>query len=102
MTTRGKKILRVRPGLANAVHALLAVDQYVFGTKGVPTRPNVEFQDGVQEDPLALANTADILRRANAASTDTLVRMTHPEWDDPMVAAEVGASTRKAAWPCRT
>ncbi|MFC7869640.1 phage portal protein [[Kitasatospora] papulosa] len=89
MTTRGKKILRVRPGLANALHALLAVDQYVFGTKGEPQRPNIEFQDGVQEDPLALATTAEMLGRAYAASTATLVRMVHPEWDDPMVAAEV-------------
>jgi uncharacterized NAD-dependent epimerase/dehydratase family protein len=49
----------------------------------------VEFEDSVQEDPLTLANTADVLRRAQAASTDTLVRMAHPEWDDTMVAAEV-------------
>ncbi|WEH40789.1 phage portal protein [Streptomyces sp. AM 2-1-1] len=89
MTTRGKKILRTRPGLANALHALLAVDQYVFGTRGEPQRPNIEFQDSVQEDPLALANTAEVLRRANAASTDTLVRMAHPEWDKAMVDAEV-------------
>lgn len=89
MTTRGRKILRWRPGLAHAVEALLAVDQAVFGGALVPQRPTVEFEDSVQEDPLSLANTAETLRRAQAASTDTLVRMTHPEWDDTMVTAEV-------------
>ena len=89
MTTRGRKVLRVRPGLGNAIHGLLAIDQHAFGTKGVPQRPNIEFADSVQEDPLSLANTADVLKRAMAASTDTLVRMVHPEWDDGMVRAEV-------------
>ncbi|MGW8719671.1 phage portal protein [Streptomyces althioticus] len=89
MTTRGRKILRWRPALAHAIEALLAVDQAVFGGQTKPQRPTVEFEDSVQEDPLALANTVDVLRRAQAASTDTLVRMAHPEWDDTMVQAEV-------------
>ncbi|MET9729662.1 phage portal protein [Streptomyces sp. NPDC006458] len=89
MTTRGKKILRWRPGLAHAIHALLAVDQAVFRSGLTPQPPTIEFEDSVQEDPLSLANTADVLRRAQAASTDTLVRMQHPEWNDVQVAAEV-------------
>ncbi|MFI0268574.1 phage portal protein [Streptomyces luteogriseus] len=89
MTTRGRKILRWRPALAHAVEALLAVDVAVFGGGITPQRPTVEFEDSVQEDPLQLANTVDVLRRAQAASTDTLVRMAHPEWDDTMVRAEV-------------
>ncbi|MFG3090673.1 phage portal protein [Streptomyces antibioticus] len=88
MTTRGRKILRTRPGLGNAIEALLAVDRHVFGTKVVPQRPGIEFYDSVQEDPLSLANTADVLKRAQAASTETLVRMVHPEWDKDQVAAE--------------
>lgn len=89
MTTRGRKILRWRPGLAHAIEALLAVDQEVFhsGVKAQP--PTIEFEDSVQEDALSLANTTDVLRRAQAASTDTLVRMAHPEWDDTQVSAEV-------------
>ncbi|HEX5561796.1 MAG TPA: phage portal protein, partial [Nocardioidaceae bacterium] len=89
MTTRGKKVLRWRPALAHVVEALLAVDREVFGGGIEPQRPTVEFQDSVQEDPLSLANTTDVLRRAQAASTDTLVRMAHPEWDDTMVQEEV-------------
>ncbi|WP_318202955.1 phage portal protein [Streptomyces sp. SCL15-4] len=89
MTTRGRKVLRWRPALAHVIEALLAVDQTVFNSRVVPQRPTVEFADSVQEDPLSLANTAEVLRRAQAASTDTLVRMVNPEWDDAQVAAEV-------------
>lgn len=89
MTTRGRKILRWRPALSQLVEALLAVDAAVFGGAVKPQRPTVEFEDSVQEDPLTLANTVDVLRRAQAASTDTLVRWAHPEWDDTMVQAEV-------------
>lgn len=89
MTTRGKKVLRWRPALAQLVEALLAVDQYAFGGGIVPQRPTVEFEDSVQEDPLTLANTADVLRRAQAASTQTLVELTRPELDKDSVAAEV-------------
>ncbi|MBZ6250563.1 phage portal protein [Streptomyces olivaceus] len=96
MTTRGKKILRWRPELAHLVEALLAVDRYVFGGGIQPQRPTVEFEDSVQEDPLSLANTADVLRRAQAASTDTLVRMAHPEWDDTQVKAEVALIQQEA------
>ncbi|MFF5984413.1 phage portal protein [Streptomyces olindensis] len=89
MTTRGRKILRWRAGLADAVHALLAIDQEVFRSGVTPQPPTIEFEDSVQEDPLSLANTADVLRRAQAASTDTLVRMQHPEWNDTQVQTEV-------------
>ncbi|WP_232027906.1 phage portal protein [Streptomyces lincolnensis] len=89
MTTRGRKILRWRPGLQDAIHALLAIDQEVFHSGVTPQPPTIEFEDSVQEDPLALANTAEVLRRAQAASTDTLVRMAHPEWNDVQVSAEV-------------
>lgn len=89
MTTRGRKSLRWRPALSEALAALLAIDAQVFRSGVVPDRPSVEFADGVQEDMLTLANTADVLRRAQAASTDVLVRMVHPEWDDDQVSTEV-------------
>ncbi|MFJ8054946.1 phage portal protein [Streptomyces sp. NPDC096142] len=88
MTTRGRKILRWRPGLAHAIEALLAVDQTVFGSKVKPQSPTIEFEDSVQEDALSLANTVETLTRAQAASVQTKVAMVHPEWDDQMVKAE--------------
>ncbi|GHA28723.1 hypothetical protein GCM10010372_30660 [Streptomyces tauricus] len=95
MTTRGRKILRWRPGLSHAVEALLAVDREVFHSGVQVQPPTIEFEDSVQEDPLALANTSDVLRRAQAASTATLVQMQHPEWNDTQVAAEVAEIHRE-------
>ena len=87
--TRDRKLRLLRPALATLVEKLLAVDAALFGSGITPSRPHVEFPDGVQEGLLALAQTAQALRAAEAASTETLVRMLHPEWDDGQVAAEV-------------
>ena len=47
------------------------------------------------------AQTANLLAAASAASTDTLVRMIHPEWEDEQVDEEVAkiedAETDRAA-----
>jgi A118 family predicted phage portal protein len=87
--TRDRKLRNVRPAIAEILHKLLAVDAAVFRTKITPERPDVEFPDGVQESLLSIAQTMQALRTAEAASTDTLVRMLHPEWDDQQVTDEV-------------
>ena len=89
--TRDRKLRVIRPALSDLLHKLLAVDAAVFNTAITLSRPQVEFPDGVQESLLSLAQTAQALRTAEAASTDTLVRMLHPEWDDEQVDAEVTA-----------
>ncbi|MGW0550553.1 phage portal protein [Streptomyces altiplanensis] len=88
MTTRGKKVLRWRPALSDALAALLACDQRVFGTQVTVQRPTVEFGDSVVEDPLTLANTLETLSRAGAISVQTMVAALHPEWDAAAQAAE--------------
>lgn len=90
-TTRSRKITYFRPGLARFVEALLAVDAAVFDSGVTPARPVIEWPDGVAVDPKGLAETLDLLNRAEAASTEVRVRMLHPDWDDPQVAAEVEA-----------
>ncbi|WP_129307986.1 phage portal protein [Streptomyces sp. L2] len=95
MTTRGRKILRWRPALGQVIEALLTVDQQVFGGGLKPQRPTIEFEDSVQEDPLSLANTVNVLAQATAASVDTKVRWVHPEWNDDQVQAEVGRIMRE-------
>lgn len=96
LVTRGRKVLEWRPGLAHAWHALLHVDREVFGSRVTPQRPAVEFADGVQEDPLTLAQTAEMLRRAEAASTDTLVHLVHKDWDEARVKAEAERIMRES------
>lgn len=87
--TRGKKVrywtaalqdhLRTQAELANAnLSARLEVGDFA-----------VEFPDGVQESAMSLAQTALALKGAEAASTETRVRMLNPDWDEAKVAAEV-------------
>lgn len=49
----------------------------------------VEFEDGVQDAALNIAQTAQTLYNAQAASWETLVRMVHPDWDQAQVDEEV-------------
>jgi hypothetical protein len=61
----------------------------VFGGQQVDDLPEIKFQETTQKDPLDLAQTANQLRSAMAASTETLVRMQHPNWDRDTVNEEV-------------
>lgn len=87
--TRDKKITYMRPGIALAVEALLAVDAAQFRSGVTPERPVIEFGDRVSEDPQVLAQTAQLWLAAEAAATETRVRHIHPDWDDVQVGAEV-------------
>ncbi|MFP8960027.1 capsid protein [Streptomyces nanhaiensis] len=90
MTTRGRKALYAGPALGAIGEAWLAVaagDR--FRTPGLEVgRPRVEFQDSISESPRELAETADLMHQAAAASTETRVRLLHPDWDDAAVQAE--------------
>jgi hypothetical protein len=108
MSTRGRKALYWGPGIGDITTALLAVEAGPrFRVTGLELEPpKVEFQDSISEGPTELATTAELLRRAEAASTDTLVRMVNPGMDDTAVKAEVdlilGESGRATADPTMT
>jgi A118 family predicted phage portal protein len=89
LITRDKKIKYWRPGLQDAIETLLMVDNQMFGSGVNPQRPEITFGETVQEDPSTVAQTAQLLRAAEAASTETLVAMVHPDWDDTQVQEEV-------------
>ncbi|MER7047739.1 hypothetical protein [Streptomyces jumonjinensis] len=94
LATRARKALYADPALSDILAAQLAVEAgFRFGVTGLDLSvpPKVEFQDSVTEGLGELATTAELLRRAEAASTETLVRMQHPDWDDQQVTAEVAA-----------
>ena len=89
LLTRDRKIRAWRPALVEIMTKLLTVDADVFG-KGV----NVDgltatFSDGSQDTPLALAQTALALSTAQAASTETLVALVHPDWEQTAIDEEV-------------
>ena len=87
--TRGNRIQPWRPGIADAVHLLLTVEQAKLGAQVGPVRPNVEFGDSVSESPETTARTVQMLAAAEAVSIETRIRMVHPEWGTPEVTAEV-------------
>jgi A118 family predicted phage portal protein len=90
MITRDKKLNYVKPELADILETLLAIDAAVFGTPVEPQLPDLEFAAVVSEDPQSLAQTAQLLRAAEAASTRTLVELVNPDWDDTAIDEEVG------------
>lgn len=90
-TTRGNRIQGAwKPGLVDAIELLLAVERaQLGGDRPEPVKINVEFGDSVSEAPETTARTLQLLHAAEAVSTDTKVRMVHPDWDDIQVKEEV-------------
>jgi A118 family predicted phage portal protein len=95
--TRDRKVRLWRPAIADLIEKMLAVDAVLFASGVEAVRPAVAFPDGVQDSPLVLAQTAQALRTAEAASTETIVRMVHPDWDDQQITAEVAEIVKEAA-----
>ena len=78
-----------RDALADLFEMLLQVDRLHLGGTVTPERPNVEMQDGIVQSAQELAQTVALMQQAQAASTDTRVRMMHPDWGEEQVSAEV-------------
>jgi hypothetical protein len=90
--TRDRKVRHERPALIALTRKMLHVDRAMFRTAVTPdVALEVTFADTVQESTLALAQSAQALAAARAASTRTLVRMVHPDWTDTEVETEVKA-----------
>ncbi|MFI6904874.1 hypothetical protein ACIBKY_26675 [Nonomuraea sp. NPDC050394] len=89
LTTRGVKGLYSVPEIAFMVEMHLALEAELFGSGVTPERPTFVLADSVSPDMLQLAQVAELWRRAEAASDETLVQMLHPDWDDKQVKDEV-------------
>ncbi|UDM00072.1 capsid protein [Streptomyces longhuiensis] len=92
MSTRARKAELAAPGIADITEAwLMLVASGMF--PGAPAveieRPDVEFQDSVQDDVKTLAETAALWSQAEAASTEVKVALLHPDWDEQDQKAEV-------------
>ncbi|MFG1997887.1 phage portal protein [Spirillospora sp. NPDC048911] len=87
--TRDRKARYWRPQLGRVGEVLLALDRALGFSTVVPARPRVEFGDSVSEDPKTVAQTIDLLHRAEAASTETKVLLLHPDWPRERIKDEV-------------
>lgn len=93
--TRDRKIRLLKPHQLRILRKLLDVDKAMFGVQVDSESLSMEFPDGVQVDPEALARTSQALRVAQAASTKVLVAMNHPDWDETDIDDEVAKIQRE-------
>jgi len=91
--TRRKKVRYWAPGLRRLLAAVLSVDGTVLRNGALaavtPDQVSVTFENEGQPSAQVVAQTANLLSQAKAASTETLVRMVHPDWAPEQVAEEV-------------
>ncbi len=89
--TQRRKSAHWEPALEMVTRHLLLIDKEVFGNKYIPddVHPSVEMSDSIIDQPLELAQTALAMKSADSASTETRVRILHPDWSDAEVASEV-------------
>jgi hypothetical protein len=98
--TRGSKILYAKPQIQHLVAALLDVDEFAFNGPGRHGQmPEVQFPDAAAPSIDAIAQTLQLLRAAQAASTQTLVQMLNPDWEQEQIDDEVARIMAEGAIP---
>lgn len=97
--TMAKKAEYWDPAIGELVEMILTIDSQVFRSGAAIERPQVEISDCERQDPLELAQTANQMNMAQAASIETRVRTLHPDWEEDQVAAEVALITQETAPP---
>lgn len=87
--TTGRKQRYWAPAVADVAQVMLAVDKTIFGAPVDPSfRPRLNFAEAAP-DPKVTAETIELLRRAQAVSLETRVRMAQPHLDEDELVAEV-------------
>lgn len=89
--TRGKKINYWDAPLEHIMTAMLQLDRAIYRTPGIhdADRVQVDFPDVLTTDISTVAQAVSLLHTAQAASTETLVKMQHPEWSAKQIRDEV-------------
>jgi A118 family predicted phage portal protein len=82
--------------IQRTLQKMLMIDNIHFGS-GVKyeAMPSVEFSDTLNQDFHQTAATVELLNRAQAISTDTKVRLLHPDWNEEQIKEEVSAITKQ-------
>lgn len=89
-STTNKKQSYWEDGLKELIKAMCVIKQSFLGGKFTcELDVNIAFSDGISNNTTEIANSVKTLADAKAISTDTKVRMVHPEWTDEQVQEEV-------------
>lgn len=89
-STTNKKQAYWEEGLKEFVKAMCVIKQSFLGGKFTcELDVNIAFSDGISNNMSEVSNSVKTLSDAKAISTDTKVRMVHPEWTDEQVEQEV-------------
>ena len=88
--TTSKKQSYWEEAIKDLVNAMCVIkNAFLGGAFTNELNVNVEFIDSVSNNVTEVANSVKTLSDAKAASTDTKVRMVHPEWTETQVQEEV-------------
>jgi hypothetical protein len=90
--TRARKSQWWTPAINRLVWRLLLIDSkppFSGGSSPEGKTITTDLSSSATRDPVELANVANTLKAAMAASIETRVRLIHPEWRKDQVAAEV-------------
>lgn len=90
-TTRGKKANYWDAPLEHILTVMLQLDRAIYHTPDIHDvdRVQVTFPDVLTSDIATVASAVNLLHTAQAASTETLVKMQHPEWSAKQIQEEV-------------
>jgi A118 family predicted phage portal protein len=99
LMTQQKKRRYWEPELESAFQLMLLVDAKILNHPNTLFRPNVVMADSLTPDISELAGSVQAIANAHAASTETLVRMLHPEWDEDQVQQEAQKIQEEAGTP---
>ena len=89
-STTNKKQSYWEDGLKEFVRAMCIIKQQFLGGKFTcDLDVNIAFSDCISNNMTEVSNSVKTLSDAKAISTDTKVRMVHPEWTDEQVTQEV-------------
>jgi hypothetical protein len=72
-----------------AAEMLLIIDREVFRSGVTPMRPRLEWPEPDSDTLKERAESLNQIALARAASTETMVKILNPDWEQPQVLAEV-------------
>lgn len=89
LITQHKKKRYFEPAIEDVLWMMLVIDREIFRSGVTVYRPAVSIDDSIVPDIRELAESVDMINRAQAASIETRVRVLHPDWGEEEVQAEV-------------